>query len=212
MTLSGDDATGSDPRRPLFSPRLEAALRLAARAHRDQCRKATDIPYIQHPLAVAWILDRLGFDEEVVTAGLLHDVVEDTSFTLPEISHRFGNRVAAIVDDCTERKHTPTGEPIPWAERKAAHLARAATASVEARAVMLADKLHNLLSIEADLAAGHEVWSRFNADRAASLANHRRFLQRLSHPHDDPRLARLVGEVAHVLKRIDPEGAGPASR
>ena len=50
--------------------------------HRGQTRKGSDLPYLVHPFAVAMILDRLGFDEDVVIAGLLHDAVEDTEATL----------------------------------------------------------------------------------------------------------------------------------
>ena len=59
------------PMSQLFSPLLERALRFAADRHRNQTRKATDIPYITHPISVAWILQRAGFDDEVLLAAAL---------------------------------------------------------------------------------------------------------------------------------------------
>ncbi len=77
---------------PLMSPRLDDALRLAAWAHRDQVRRGSDVPYVQHLAGVAMILDRLDFAEDVVIAGLLHDAVEDTETTLEQIRAGSGTR------------------------------------------------------------------------------------------------------------------------
>src|SRR4051794_38285468 len=85
-----------------FSDDFEHALRWAAVGHEGQVRRGSGVPYVEHPMAVALILDRLGFDEEVVIAGLLHDLVEDTEATLDEIRERFGARTAEIVGHCSE--------------------------------------------------------------------------------------------------------------
>src|SRR5262245_39145070 len=132
----------------LFSLDLERALRWAAVCHRDQVRKASDTPYVEHVMGVALILDRLGFAEEVVIAGLLHDIVEDTSATLAEVEARFGLTVAEIVCHSSEIKTDAAGRKRPWIDRKRDHLEALRQAPVEARAVVLADKLHNLISIE----------------------------------------------------------------
>jgi (p)ppGpp synthase/HD superfamily hydrolase len=163
----------------LYSLDLERALRWAAVAHRDQVRKASDTPYVEHVMGVALVLDRLGFAEEVVIAGLLHDVVEDTPATLADVEARFGSAVAETVRHCSEIKTDATGRKRPWIDRKRDHLEALRQAPVEARAVVLADKLHNLISIELDLREGREVWSRFNADRTAVLDYYRRTLEQL---------------------------------
>src|SRR4051794_4099425 len=106
----------------------ERALRMAATGHRDQVRKGSGTPYIEHPMAVALILDRSGFDEETVIAGLLHDLVEDTEVTLEQIRATFGDRVAEIVDHCSEVKLDASGARRPWIDRKRDHLASAANA------------------------------------------------------------------------------------
>ncbi len=146
----------------LMSPALERALRRSAEWHRGQARKGADgAPYVEHVVGVALILDRLGFDEPVVIAGLLHDAVEDTAATLDEIAAEFGSVVAEIVAACSEQKEDDQGRKRPWIDRKTDHLAVLEAAPVTARAVALADKLHNLTSILVDLQDGRDVWSVF---------------------------------------------------
>src|SRR4051812_30513137 len=93
----------------LMSFELERALRWAAVAHDGQVRKGEKIPYFEHVVGVAMILDRLGFDESVVIAGLLHDVVEDTEVTLDQVRGRFGDEVARTVEACSEVKNDEQG-------------------------------------------------------------------------------------------------------
>src|SRR3954452_6256718 len=169
-----------------IGPTLERALRWAAQCHQGQRRKGSDTPYIQHPMAVALILDRAGFPEDVVVAGLLHDVVEDTDATEDQVRTRFGPAVAELVRHATEIKLDAEGRKRPWLDRKRDHLEALASAPVEARAVALADKLHNLLSIELDLGDGRPVWPAFNAERALVLRNYRTAIERLG--SGDPRL------------------------
>lgn len=187
----------SDP----FSPRLARALRLAAFAHRAQNRRGSGFPYIEHPIAVAWLLDRLGFDEDVVIAGLLHDAVEDTEIDLSEVEAGIGSEIARIVAACSEVKHDAQGNKRPWIDRKCDHLAAVAGTDVSVAAVMLADKWHNLTSIEADLCAGRPVWSFFHADREHVLWYYRAMIDVLDQP--DPRLSALVERCREVLTRVE---------
>ena len=183
---------------------FERALRLAAIGHRDQVRKGSGIPYIQHPVGVALILDRSGFDEEVVIAGLLHDLVEDTDVTLEQIRQGFGDRVAEIVDHCSETKLDPDGKQRPWLDRKQDHLASVATAPDTARAVILADKLHNLLSIRLDLLDGRPVWKSFNAGRDQVLWYQGAMIAACM--SEDPRFARLADECRAMLAEVEALG------
>src|SRR5438874_1580318 len=98
---------------PAFSARYDAALVLAARAHRDQLRKGTDIPYIAHPTHVSVILIRHGFGEDLAIAGLLHDVVEDCGVPLNRIAADFGDEVARLVEAVSETK-SADGAELPW--------------------------------------------------------------------------------------------------
>jgi (p)ppGpp synthase/HD superfamily hydrolase len=187
----------------LFSPLLERALRWAARAHRDQTRKGTDEPYLEHPVGVALILARLGYPEAVLAGALLHDVVEDTAVTLEAIRDTFGAEVANLVDWCTERKWDSEGRLRPWAERKAEQLERLGAAPMEARAVALADRLHNLTSIAVDLAAGCTVWERFRAPRTEWIRQCRQAVERLMRP-GDARLEQMGRACLALLDRWEP--------
>jgi (p)ppGpp synthase/HD superfamily hydrolase len=180
--------------------RLERALRLAASGHRDQVRKGTGVPYIEHPMGVALILDREGFDEDVVIAGLLHDLVEDTDVTLDQVRAGFGERVASIVGFCSEVKLDASGQKRPWLDRKRDHLTEVLHADDDVRAVVLADKLHNLISIQLDLINGVPVWSTFNAGKDQVLWYYRAMLDACR--SDDPRLVRLAEECSGLLHEV----------
>ena len=138
-----------------------AALDLAVRAHRGQFRKGTDLPYIIHPLNVAKILIAAGGSDEVVSAGMLHDVLEDTNTSLDEIRERCGGRVAELVNALSE---PPKSEP--WETRKQHTLDHLRTASVEVLLIAAADKLDNIRAMGEDLEkSGDGLWSRFNRPR-----------------------------------------------
>jgi (p)ppGpp synthase/HD superfamily hydrolase len=142
---------------------LDYAIEVAAKAHAGQVRKGTDIPYVSHPYAVGMMLARAGYSEEIVAAGILHDTVEDTHLTLDWIRDNFGERVAVIVEGCTEPHHRRE----PWEARKAHTLEYLRTAPWEVRLVACADKLHNLRSVAAGReAVGEGVWERFKRGRA----------------------------------------------
>jgi (p)ppGpp synthase/HD superfamily hydrolase len=191
-------------RSDLITPRLEQAMRWAAHCHDDQRRKVSHTPYFQHVAAVALILDRAGFDEDVVIAGLLHDVVEDTAATFEEVAARFGPAVCETVRHCSEVKHDAEGRKRPWIDRKRDHLAELAGAPLSAQAVILADKLHNLTSIELDLSEGRPVWSQFNADRVQVLWYYRASIDACA--GDDPRLQSLAAACRERLARVEALG------
>ena len=150
-----------------YSPRVDAALAMAAFAHRTQKRKGTEIPYIVHPVHVAMILMRHGFEEDVVIAGVLHDTVEDTDVSLDQIQDRFGAGVAGLVGAVSEAKTDDGGERRPWRDRKNDQIAHLERGDARVAALKCADSLHNLRSTIADLrVTGHALWTRFNAGPA----------------------------------------------
>lgn len=189
--------------RDLMSFELERALRWGAVAHDGQFRKGEKTPYYEHVVGVALILDRLGFEEAVVIAGLLHDVVEDTETTLDQVRERFGDKVAETVAACSEIKTDASGRKRPWIDRKRDHLEALSGASLEVRAVILADKLHNLLSIACDLEEGRPVWSIFNAPRADVLWYYRATVDLVG--SGDPRLLRLAERCRELLDTLAAE-------
>jgi (p)ppGpp synthase/HD superfamily hydrolase len=181
--------------------RLEDAMRFAAKAHGGQVRKVSGTPYFQHVAAVALILDRAGFGEDVVVAGLLHDVVEDTATSFDDVAARFGENVSELVRHCSEVKTDAEGNKRPWIDRKRAHLAALSAAPVEARGIILADKLHNLISIELDLRENRPVWSQFHAERGRVLWYFRSTIELCR--RGDARLEALAGSCWEVLARVE---------
>ncbi len=132
---------------------LRRAYALAREAHKGQKRKSGE-EYISHPVAVAGILAELGMDAETLAAALLHDVVEDTGFTLEDIRREFGDQVAALVDGVT-KLHIVDNLPRTSDKRdreKAESLRKMFLAMInDVRVVLikLADRLHNMRTLGA---------------------------------------------------------------
>jgi len=185
---------------PALSPRIDAALAMAARAHREQVRKGTDVPYIVHPVSVGWILQRYGFDENLVIAAILHDTVEDTELELATIRAAFGDGVAGLVDAVTEKK-AEAGVKRPWRVRKAEAMDHLVHADERVAALKAADLLHNLYSTIAELkTCGASVWKRFNAPAADWVSYHRELGTQIAARLGDHPLAReLDGAVAELV-------------
>jgi GTP pyrophosphokinase len=153
----------------ILGARFERALVLAAQLHQQQTRKGTSIPYVSHLLAVASLVIENGGDEDCAIAALLHDAVEDQGgrATLERIRAEFGERVAELVEACTDAEVTP--KP-PWRARKEQYIAHLAEASDAARLISAADKLHNARAILADYRElGDALWERFAGGREGTL-------------------------------------------
>jgi len=142
---------------------LEEAFVYASIVHGGHRRKGTPIPYISHLMVVSALVMEHGGDEEQAAAALLHDAVEDGGGAprREDIRARFGERVARIVDECSDTDVTP--KP-PWRARKEAYLRHLEAASADAVLVSMADKLHNTRAILMDYRVlGSRLWERFNA-------------------------------------------------
>jgi (p)ppGpp synthase/HD superfamily hydrolase len=188
-----------------YGDKVEQALPYAARLHRDQIRKGTSTPYIAHLLAVASIVSENGGTEDEVVAALLHDAPEDQGgeARLEEIRARFGDRVAEIVDGCTDTYETP--KP-PWRERKERYLAHLTDASGSVRLVSSADKLHNARAVLSDYRLlGDDLWTRFNGGKEGTLWYYRAIVDTLR--GDGPiveELDRVVTELEMVSGKREP--------
>ena len=163
--------------KPKLSNRFEQALVYAAQVHENQVRKGSDIPYVSHLLSVAALVLEDGGDEDEAIAGLLHDAVEERgSLEIREaILVQFGERVASIVDACTESCTIP--KP-PWRDRKLRYIEQMRHASPSVLRVSMADKLHNARSILADRdREGEAVWDKFKGGKAGTLWFYRSLLE-----------------------------------
>ena len=181
---------------------VERAFEFSESAHRGQFRKSGE-PYITHPLAVASILSEWRLDAEGLAAALLHDVMEDTSVTRGEIESTFGKPVAAIVDGLSKL------DQIEFATREDAQaesfrkMLLAMARDVRVILIKLADRLHNMRTLDA-MAPGHRKRiARETTDIYAPIANRLGLnalfleLQDLSFKHLYPLRYRIL---AHAIK------------
>ena len=187
--------------------RFRQAFLFAADKHAGQTRKASTVPYIAHLMGVASLVLEFGGDEDMAIAALLHDVVEDCGGApmLAEVRRRFGNRVAKIVEGCTDSQSIP--KP-PWLERKETYIRHLKNADAETRLVSAADKLNNVRSILSDYREiGESIWTRFNGGREGTLWYYRALLEEFLRGKPN----RLVREFEIAVKELEAR-AEPGAR
>lgn len=180
-----------------FTPRLHRALDLAAIAHAGQLRKdpGLHIPHVAHVYGVAFLLARYGFDEDVVVAGLLHDVLEDSPRHEVEVK-AFGERVYGIVRQVSEA--TRGGA---WVQRKVRYAQALRDAWPEAKAVSCADKIHNMQSILLSVDRGRPVWPVLtNPDPLEQVQRLRWLREALADGWTHPILAEYDATLARLAR------------
>jgi (p)ppGpp synthase/HD superfamily hydrolase len=183
-----------------LSAKFEEALSYATRAHGDQMRKKTGIPYIAHILGVTAIAMEYGANETEAIGALLHDTVEDCGGMerLRDIREKFGDGVAGIVDGCTDTYETP--KP-PWLERKRAYVEHLKESDSSTRLVSASDKLHNTRAILAELRRhGPKVFERFSGKKDGTLWYYRTLVTALREHGDH---ADLIEELDRVVTEIE---------
>ena len=121
---------------------INKAYRVALKEHGHQ-RRSSGIPYIFHPVSVAYILVQLGMDNESVAAALLHDVVEDTPVTLDEIRKEFGNEIAELIDGVTKLGKIPYSSREVQQAENIRKMLMAMAKDIRVIIIKLADRLHN---------------------------------------------------------------------
>ena len=142
---------------------VEKAIRYAADAHHGAFRKGNHLPYIIHPMECMMLVMRMTDDVDVIAAAALHDVVEDTPRTLVELEKEFGSRIAGLVAMESEDKRVGEDKGTTWKVRKQENLEREKSASIEAKQIMLADKISNMRATLRDFeVSGHDIWQKFN--------------------------------------------------
>ena len=148
---------------------LEEAIVYATIMHQGKVRKFGGRPFILHPMEVAQILSTMTDDMEVISAGILHDVVEDTDGTLGEIEKRFGERVAELVHSESEDEYPGEDKSATWQRRKEGSLLNLRKSrDIGVKMLWLADKLANLRSLSQIYSEqGEAMWAELhgNSDR-----------------------------------------------
>ncbi|KAA3643598.1 MAG: HD domain-containing protein [Chloroflexi bacterium] len=183
----------------MLGERFEQALSYAAQLHRQQKRKASQVPYIAHLMSVTALVLEDGGSEDEAIAALLHDAVEDQGGqkTLDYIQKTFGEEVAEIVEACTDAYVQP--KP-PWEERKRQHIEHTQHAAPSVQRVVLADKVHNARAIVRDLRMkGPEAFDVFRGGREGTLWYYRSMLEALvSSPS-----AYLLDELRRLVSEME---------
>ncbi len=197
---------------------LERAYLAAERAHGTQTRKSGD-PYITHPLAVATILAEIGMTEPTLCAALLHDTVEDTSYTLEELRRDFGDEVALLVDGVTKLDKVKYGDSAQAETIR--KMIVAMSRDIRVLVIKLADRLHNMRTLRYLKQDTQERKARETLEIFAPLA-HRLGMNTLKweledlafatlHPKMYDEIVRLVAErapsrdqfLARVIEQVD---------
>ncbi len=145
------------------------AIKFVAEAHEGHYRKGTTIPYISHLMNVMKILCENNCETEVIVAGILHDVVEDTPITIDIVERKFGKRVAEIVAGASEREkiQKDTQQKVSWKQRKQNTIDQLKqTRCLDTLLVSCADKLDSSRATLQDYREfGEGLWIRFNAGK-----------------------------------------------
>ena len=153
-----------------YSERVGRAIEMAALCHEGQYRKdpRRKLPYIVHPLAVGMMLAHYDYPEDVIIAGLLHDVIEDTATTSADICVVFGQAVTELVEQSSE-----PDKSLSWEERKTSFALQLSEAADDVKAITCCDKMHNMKSLIDALTAGCDIWSVMSRGKQAQVTQYR---------------------------------------
>jgi (p)ppGpp synthase/HD superfamily hydrolase len=166
---------------------VSEAVAFAVAAHDGMRRRKSDAPYVLHPMEVAVIVGTMTDRQEVIAAGILHDVVEDAGITIEEIGERFGARVMELVSSETENKREELPPEETWRIRKEESLEKLKnTDDEDVLMLWIGDKLSNVRAIYRDyLEEGNALWERFHQSDVSIQAWYyrsiMRYTARLSH-------------------------------
>lgn len=210
----------------VFSPKIEQAIELAAQWHDLTYRKSRwrepsfdvppqevlRVPVMAHVTAVALLIQRAGWSDDAVAAAFLHDCVEDVNrygmVLRPErLVELMGPQIAGLVFEVTEEKYDEMGKKRTWRERKQGYLDGLTAASMEAIAISVADKLHNIWTINEAIARGidpfitSEHWRGLNAGPEDQHWFYSSVLE-VSERYEDERLVPMRRKLALEIERF----------
>jgi GTP diphosphokinase / guanosine-3',5'-bis(diphosphate) 3'-diphosphatase len=185
---------------------LNRAYVYAMKAHGPQLRRSGD-PYISHPLEVAWILTEHQLDDATIAAALLHDTIEDTETTRAQIEELFGEDIARLVDGLTKLKKLDLVSREAKQAENLRKLLLAIAADVRVLLVKLADRLHNMRTIEHMKPESARRIAQETIDIYAPLAGRigmhemREELEELSFRVLNPDAYKVIGERLGALEK-----------
>src|SRR5438067_7397851 len=184
---------------------VERAFAFSEHAHQGQFRRSGE-PYITHPLAVASILSQWRIDAQGLAAALLHDVMEDTSVTKSEIEHSFGKPVADMVDGVSKLDQIEFQSREELQAESFRKMLLAMAQDVRVILIKLADRLHNMRTLDAMTSGHRERIARETLDIYAPIANRLGLnalyqeLQELSFKHLHPVRYRVLAKAIKAAR------------
>lgn len=174
------------------------AYNISDEAHHEQKRKSGE-PYIIHPLCVAIILAQLEMDKETIVAGILHDVVEDTKYTLEDITDIFGSEVALLVDGVTKLTQINyTADKIEMQAENLRKMFLAMAKDIRVILIKLADRLHNMRTLQFMRPEKQKEKARETLDIYSPIA-HRLGISKVKVELDDLSLKYLQPDIYEEL-------------
>jgi (p)ppGpp synthase/HD superfamily hydrolase len=183
----------------MYTYRVEQAIRAASVLHKNQLRKGSmPFPYITHLVAVAFTLLDYTDDEDIDIAGLLHDTLEDTDYTIDELQEDFGGRVRELVEAVTEPRSTPLNK-ISWRERKSVYTQQLKKAPQEAVLIAAADKIHNFRTTVEDYTDSHD---RFIQDFGRNFEERLEAYQQIADVINNRLSGQILSEFNHVFEQF----------
>jgi GTP diphosphokinase / guanosine-3',5'-bis(diphosphate) 3'-diphosphatase len=169
-TLSVEQSDSSDPRRTNDTDLICRAFIFAYQLHQGQYRKSGE-PYIYHPVAVAGLLRDLGGSPAMIAAGFLHDVVEDTEVTIEDIENKFGEEVRRLVEGVTKLSKINFKSKTEGQAENFRRMFLAMAQDIRVIVVKLADRLHNMRTMEVMSEESRRRNAQETRDIYAPLAN-----------------------------------------
>lgn len=179
----------------MYTYRVEQAIKAATVLHDGQFRKGPiAVPFVSHVLSVALLVREFTDSETTLVAALLHDTLEDSDYTLAELTEDFGEDVATLVSTLTE----PSRHDVPdWSERKKIYTEQLKHGPSEAVVIAAADKLHNFRSMVEDYYGHHQLFMQdFGKHIDTRLEAYQRIANIINQRLDNP----IVAEFNHVFE------------
>ena len=189
--------------KPMNTELLDKAIVFAVKAHSGTERRGKGFPYIVHPMEAMEIVATITPDQELLSAAVLHDTVEDTPVTVSQLREEFGDRIASIVASESDVMPEGISEEDSWHDRKQAAIDRLAAAPLDAKIVALGDKLSNMRAIARDYAVqGDNLWNLFHAKDPSEHGWHYRGLaESLKELSGTAAYEEFVNLINQVFKR-----------
>ena len=185
---------------PLDTSLFDRAVNFAVKAHSGTERRGKGFPYIIHLMEAVEIVATITPDQELLSAAMLHDTVEDTPVTVADLRKEFGDRIASIVEAESDVHNEGESEHESWHRRKQEAIDRLTAAPLEAKIVALGDKLSNMRAIARDYAQiGDGLWKLFHV---TEKSEHEWHYRGLAHALKDLEVTPAYREFVYLIEEV----------